>query len=171
MSRELLLLRHAKSAWNTDAATDFDRPLSGRGRKAAKRMGRWAAAHGLAPDCVISSPALRARSTAKRFCAALEADVAELRWEPRLYEATVAALLDVAAEAPVVRRVMLVGHNPGLEDFVLHLAATPPAMSPGGKLMPTASLACIELPDDWTSLRPGAGIVRAIVRPRELRSE
>jgi phosphohistidine phosphatase len=73
MSRELLVLRHAKSAWDTDAPSDFARPLSKRGRKAAPRVGRWLRAHRLQPDLVVASTALRVRQTVHRLLPELEA--------------------------------------------------------------------------------------------------
>ena len=63
MPRELLILRHAKSAWDTNAPSDFERPLAKRGRRAAPRVGRWLEEQGLIPDHVVSSPAERAKQT------------------------------------------------------------------------------------------------------------
>jgi phosphohistidine phosphatase len=72
MSRELLLLRHAKSDWETGALDDFDRPLAKRGRKEAPGVGEWLLREGLVPDLVISSPAERAKETASLVCDAMD---------------------------------------------------------------------------------------------------
>ena len=78
MSRELLILRHAKSAWDTPAETDFDRPLNGRGKRDAPRIGAWLMAQALLPDHVIASPARRARQTTRRVCKELGLDASKV---------------------------------------------------------------------------------------------
>ena len=115
MTHELLVLRHAKSAWDTGARTDFERPLSKRGLRDAPRMGRFLADEGLVPDHVVSSPAERARQTVIAVCAELGFDDGAIRWDERVYHATTGALMDVLAESPPgARRVLIAGHNPGL---------------------------------------------------------
>ncbi len=119
MKRELLVLRHAKSAWDTGARTDFERPLSGRGRRDAPRMGRFLAERGLVPDHVVSSPAERARQTVLAVCAELGLGEDAVRWDERIYHASTGALMDVLAESPAgAHRVLIAGHNPGLEMLV-----------------------------------------------------
>lgn len=167
MTRELLLLRHAKSAWDTDAATDFDRPLTQRGRQAAPQMGHWMHHRGLRPDHVVSSPAKRALQTAEKICVELQVDQGAIHWEPRIYEANVHTLLKVLAECPAkARRVLLVGHNPGLETLLLYLCPDTP-LPDDAKLLPTATLAHIELPDDWSELTVDSGRLLEIQRPRQ----
>jgi len=167
--RELLLLRHAKSAWDTGARSDFDRPLKKRGRRDAPRMGRWLAERGWRPDLVVSSPAERARRTTLAVLEELDLDEDAVRWEPRLYGADLAALLELLAEIPAdVSRALLVGHNPGLEDLLVRLCGNS-LVNPGdGKLLPTCALARLDMPPDWGGLRPGAGRVLALLRPREV---
>ena len=87
MSLELLILRHAKSAWDTDAASDFDRPLSKRGRKAAPRVGRYLMQQGLIPDFVISSPATRAEQTVIAVCGQMNIGPDDIIWDERVYGA------------------------------------------------------------------------------------
>lgn len=155
---ELLLLRHAKSARDTDAARDFDRPLAPRGRRDARRMGDWLREQALTPDLVVSSPARRARQTARRALRALSLDPEAIRWDERIYEATPETLLEVLAEAPAdCERLLLVGHNPGLEELVEQLCGAPIETPPGAKPFPSGALA-------W--FRQGA-LVR-LVRPRSL---
>jgi phosphohistidine phosphatase SixA len=85
MSRELLILRHAKSAWNTDAASDFERPLAKRGKKAAPRVGRFLLQQGLVPDFVVSSPAMRARQTVIAVCGQMDINPDQISWDDRIY--------------------------------------------------------------------------------------
>ena len=171
-SRELLILRHAKSAWDTPAATDFDRPLNGRGKRDAPRMGTWLHDQGLAPDHVVASPARRARQTARRVCKAIGFDPDGIDWQPRIYLAGVPTLLDVLADCPEgARRVLLVGHNPGLEELLEYLGGAALEPPPGGNRLPTATVARLKLPDDWGRLGSGSGRLLAWVRPRDLAAE
>jgi phosphohistidine phosphatase len=168
--RELLVLRHGKSDWNSDAKRDFDRPLAKRGRKDADRMGAWLRKRGLRPDLVVSSPAKRAKQTTLRILEALELDEAVVKWEPRVYEAGRKSLLAVLAELPrSARRVLLVGHNPALEDLVHHLAAEEIPTPKNGKFLPTAALAHFVLPQDWGRLERGKGDLVSLVRPKDLK--
>ena len=171
MPRELLLLRHAKSAWGTDAPTDFERPLAARGRRDAPRMGLWMRENDLGPDHVVSSPAKRAQETVHLVLAELGLDGESAVTADEIYDAAVSDLLDVLADCPAERRrVLLVGHNPGLEDLVEHLAGRVDAPA-GGKVFPTAALAHLAMPDDWTRLSRGCAELKALIRPRALRTE
>lgn len=168
--RQLWLLRHAKSAWNTDAPTDFDRPLNDRGKRDAPRMGRWMARQGLVPDQVLASPARRAKQTVKRVYRELGVPIEQVVWDQRIYEADVPTLLEVLAEIPdPVRRVLLVGHNPGLSDLLEWMAG--PAPEAGVKLLPTAALARLELACGWRDLASGKARLIEIVRPKSLPPE
>jgi phosphohistidine phosphatase len=168
--RELLVLRHAKSAWDSDAPSDYERPLSGRGVRDAPRLGRWLAEHGLVPDAVLCSPARRARETGRAACEAAGVEGAPIVFDDRIYGATVGELVRVLGDArPAARRVLLVGHNPGFEELVRWLAAEPVPVPANGKLMPTCALAWFALPEDWEHLEPGQGVLRSIIRPKELR--
>lgn len=164
-----MLLRHAKSDWDSAAGGDFARPLAKRGRVTAKRMGAWMRQHDIAPDYLISSPAVRARETVSRLCDALRIDAAQVRYEDRLYLADVDALLSILRGCPQeAESVMLVGHNPGLEDLLTYLCGEDVPSAAAGKLLPTAALARITLPDDWRSLQRNSGRIIAVTRPKEL---
>ena len=152
---DLLIMRHAKSSRESDAATDFDRPLSARGERDAPRMGRWILEQGLVLDRILSSPARRARQTARRVAEAAGFDRAEVEFDDRLYGAGLAVLLELLGEIDG-GRVLLVCHNPGLEMLVDRLAGGR-APRDGGKFFPTAALA---------HFRDG-GLV-SIERPRSL---
>ena len=168
MSRQLLILRHAKSTWNTQTTTDFARPLNKRGEHDAPRVGRWLRQQGLIPDYVVSSPAERARQTAVKACQALGIAAECLQWDPRIYDATLEQLLAVLADCPeIARTVLLVGHNPGLELLLRYLCRSVPAPV-DGKLLPTATVAQLKMPADWHQLNSGTARLISIVRPASL---
>lgn len=167
MSRELQLLRHAKSDWETGALSDFDRPLAKRGLKEAPGIGAWLLEEGLVPDLVVSSPALRAKETALLVCAAMDYHKKHILWHEGLYAAEVSALLDALASCRTKPRVvMLIGHNPGMEELMRYLLGDAVETPPDGKLLPTATLARLELPKDWRKLKTGSAKLLEVRRPR-----
>lgn len=168
MSRRLWLLRHAKSAWDTGTPDDFDRPLAKRGHKDAPRMGRWLAGRGGRPDYVVSSPARRARETTLAVCEPLGVRKKSIYWDTRIYEAELEDLLAVLADCPAITTTLLVGHNPGLDELLLHLAGEAARPNAKGKLMTTAAAASLVMPDDWGELAPGCARLEWLQRPREL---
>ena len=121
--KTLLVLRHGKSDWST-GLEDFHRPLVSRGRLGSRKMGGWIRHQDLLPDTVLSSPAERARMTTVHACKAMGVSLDSVRWDERLYATSVEEHLAVLADCPTTARlVMLVGHNPGLEELVEYLAA------------------------------------------------
>lgn len=167
--RELLVLRHAKSAWDTDAPTDFERPLAKRGRKACPRIAAWMRENDAVPDLVISSPATRAEETARRVLEAAGGDPETVVYDEAIYGGGIAELLEILAGVPpTFRRVMVVGHNPGFEMFVDWLARDEIEVPAGKKLFPTAALARFGMPDDWREISGGAGRLLNLVRARDL---
>jgi phosphohistidine phosphatase len=168
MSRELMLLRHGKSDWS-EQLEDFDRPLKDRGKRGAQRMGVWLTQQALLPDHVVSSPAQRAITTAQKAVKAMGLDAARIVPERRVYAARVEDLLQVLAEIPAkAKRVLMVGHNPGLEELMEYLEGRHIPLPSDGKLLPTATLAIIELPDDWHDLKAGDGQLTGITRSSSL---
>jgi phosphohistidine phosphatase len=166
---ELLILRHAKSDWNDETLTDFERPLSKRGKKDAPRIGSWLYREGLLPNLIISSPAQRARATTLKVCKGLEYKKKQILWEPTLYEASLNDLLDVLSRCPETAPiVLLVGHNPGLECLLRHLTANEIDEPIDGNLLPTATLARLELTTDWKNLKYGCATLLSIIRPKQL---
>ena len=132
-------------------------------------MGKWLSREGLVPDHVASSPALRARQTTLGVCKELRIDEGQIVWDPRIYGGGVQGLLAVLADSPEkAARVMLVGHNPSLEDLVMYLSGDGVEEPEDGKLLPTATVACLAMPDDWDRLEAGSGQVVSITRPRGL---
>ena len=169
MRRQLLIMRHAKSAWETDARSDFERPLARRGRKDAPRVGAWLHRSRLAPDHFISSPAQRARETTLLVCKALGIAKDRVVWDGRLYPGGLSGLLAVLAGCPdKAARVMIVGHNPGLETLVRYLGGDTVGEPADGKLLPTAAVACLDMPKNWNNLVERSGRLIAITRPRSL---
>lgn len=168
-ARELFVLRHGKSEWDSDAPTDFERPLAKRGKRDCRTMSAWCAQQGLLPDVILSSPAERAADTARRFGRGLGLDEDDIAFDERLYLAGLDTLLEVLGGLDGdFRQVVVVGHNPGLDDLVRHLHGRTPPLSRSGKLMTTAAVAWFRMPDDWHGLRRGAGELVELVRPKEL---
>jgi phosphohistidine phosphatase len=168
MSRELLILRHGKSDWSTDT-DDYNRPLKKRGKRGAQLIAAWLSDQALIPDHIVSSPAARAIDTARRVARGLDMESGDIHTDERIYEASLDELLEVLADcSPDAGRVLVVGHNPGLEDLLLHLVPTPPMLPEDGKLLPTAALACLTMPDEWKSLKPGSARLLHLIRPASL---
>lgn len=172
MRRELWLLRHAKSAWDSDARTDFDRPLAKRGEKDAPRLGAWMAERGLVPDRVVTSPARRAEETLALLLEGMERepDDLEVVREPGLYDARVSDLLAVVhAQPEAAQRVLLVGHNPGFEELLQWLSAERDLpRTAAGKLMTTCTLARLGIREPWAEVRMGRAAFLGLVRAAEL---
>ncbi|MGV1008378.1 MAG: SixA phosphatase family protein [Dermatophilaceae bacterium] len=155
--RTLILLRHAKSDWS-GGQPDLRRPLAARGRRQAPEAGRWLAAHVERIDLAVVSPARRASSTWE--LAAAELDVPPpTRTDERVYAASDRELLTVVRQLPSeAATVVLVGHNPGLEDLldVLTGEAVP---------MPTSALAVLTLGGPWSAAGQASATLRASGRP------
>jgi len=161
---ELLILRHGKSDWST-GDTDFDRPLKDRGKRSAQKIGNWLAEQNLQPDIIISSPAERANTTAEKACKSMGHDTSIIQTNESIYEASLNDLLAVLSEIPdTVKRVMLVGHNPGLEDLLVYLAKEV-TLPDDGKILPTATLAYLKVTQPWHRLKAGKAILYSVTRP------
>ena len=170
--KTLTLLRHAKSGWNDLIARDFDRPLNGRGRRAARTVGREMRAQGLAFDAVLASPAVRVVETIADIVSGYGAAI-EPVYEPRIYLASAAALLDLIHEADeAASRLLIIGHNPGLENLALLLTREGGRRGDLQDKYPTATLAEIALPaDHWPEVSEGSGTLTRFIRPRDLDPE
>ena len=168
--KRLTLLRHAKSSWDDTVPRDFDRPVNGRGRRAAARIGDWLADSDLKFDRVIASPAVRVQQTL-----AAVADAARVKLkphpEPRIYLASAATLLDVIHDiSDACDSVLLVGHNPGLEDLLLLLVPSGGTLRDAAETKyPTATIAVLELDiTRWADADDGCARLTDFVRPRDL---
>jgi phosphohistidine phosphatase len=169
MPRELFLLRHAKSAW-PEGVADYNRPLKKRGKKAALLMGEWLLSQDLSPDSIVSSPAERARETAEKLCKGLQIKKHGLLYfDDRIYEASIESLKSVLADCPSFKqRVLIVGHNPGLDNLLIDLVAESLIPDDDDKILGTANLARISLPDDWNQLDKGCGQLISITKPKDI---
>lgn len=160
--KTLYLLRHAKSSWTDASLQDFERPLNDRGKEAAPLVGQYIREQKLRVDLLLSSPATRARQTAAlvKESAGLNA---ELLYDERIYEADAVTLLEVVTQAgESAEALMLVGHNPGLEQLLKLLTGEE-------RRMQTAALACVALDaEKWGKVRAGAGRLEWLVRSKAL---
>jgi len=165
----LMLLRHAKAA-SPAGVPDLDRPLAPRGREAAPRMGAYLADEQLLPDLVLVSPARRTRETWDLVGAKLGATSVE--FEPRLYEASASRVLAVVREtADTVRGLLMIGHNPGLEDLAKLLVGHGDryAYARLTQKFPTSGLAVIDFAvDGWSDIAPRAGRLDRFITPKSL---
>lgn len=158
--KTLLLMRHAKSDWTADYSNDHDRPLNQRGVVSARKMGEVLAARDLAPDLVISSTAVRARTTAE-LAAEAGSWRTSITLDPVLYGTSSREVIDVAAAAPNVERLMLVGHQPTWSATVHDLTGEYVDMK-------TAAVAVISAPiDEWIQLFRGTSDLVEVLYPRD----
>ena len=170
MSRQLLILRHGKSDPVAEAAADFERPLAKRGFRDAPRIGHWMKKHDLTPDLILSSPALRARQTVEAVADELGVGRDQIRFDDRLYLASCDTLKQVLQESTEnIHRILIVGHNPGLEELLESLADEPPPRNKKGKLLTTAALGVLETDLTWQAMPGGQSRLRRIVYPRDLK--
>ena len=160
--KTIFLLRHAKSSWKDQSLPDFERPLNRRGWRAAETIGRYLKTREIVPDLVLSSTAVRARETAEIVVKTAKWRT-EVRYDERIYEAGAIRLLEIVSQIENDRgKVLVVGHNPGLEEFLQLLS---------GKIepMPTGGLAKLVLKTSkWVAVLDKKASLEWLIRPREL---
>lgn len=168
--RRLILLRHAKSD-RPEGVDDHERPLAKRGRRTSPLMGIYMAGKGLMPDLAIVSTARRARETWKLVRPAFEHDISR-RKEPRIYDASAKSILDVVhATASDVKVLLLVGHNPGLQDLALKLIGkgSPSDLPRLRRKFPTAGLVVIDFDvKRWRDVSEGLGQLERFETPKSI---
>ena len=170
MSRELWLLRHGK-AERTLTMEDFDRPLKKRGKRAVEGIGEGLHQQHLFPDWIVSSPAKRAIATANIVHKAIAMKGLVVTQDKRLYQEGFERLKAVLAECPSdAGQVLLVGHNPELEDLLIYLVGAA-HLPDTDKLLPTAALARLIMPDDWSHLDAGSAKLLSITYAKSLPEE
>jgi pyridoxamine 5'-phosphate oxidase len=165
--KRLYLLRHAKSSWDEPSLSDRDRPLAPRGRRAVADMAEHLRAASVRPGLVLCSPARRTLETLDAIRPVL--GDARIEVDERLYAAEAEDLLDrIRAGAGEVTSIMVIAHNPGIQDLGLALAG-------GGEALPrlrgkfaTGALATLTFESAWAELRPGAATLESFVAPRDL---
>lgn len=170
--RELLLFRHAKALRDLPEARDHERDLAPRGERAARQMGELLVEHGVVPDLILCSTARRTVRTVE-LAAKAWASQPSVRFLKPLYLAAPSRLLEtVQRQSASVGRLMVVGHNPGLQQLALGLVAKDDAVAASGRLaqkFPTAALALVAFDvEDWGSVQPASGRLVALWKPRDL---
>lgn len=163
MARELIILRHGKAA-NDEPVSDYNRALKNRGKRDAQRMGVWLWQNELRPDCILSSPAQRAITTAQKCCKSMGFSDRDIIRDRRIYNAQLDTLLTVLGDVPdTCNRVMLVGHNPGLEDLLSYLTANIQHIT-----LAPADMAYLSIPGSWHELTAGCATLKQQMKAREL---
>ena len=157
--RELILLRHAHAEPPAPGQDDLDRPPSLQGQAEAEAAGRWLKEHGYLPDRVLVSPARRTRETCETVMASL--GYSECRQEDRIYDATPGRLIQVADDNADVSRLLMIGHNPGFEQFAALLSS---GQSGDFRGMPAGGVAVLTLADE-AALEPGVARIAAFWWP------
>lgn len=162
MAKQLIVVRHGKSDQGVYGMSDFDRTLNHRGNKNAHEMAERMIHKGIVPELVVSSPALRALSTAKHFADVLGLPHQRIQLEPTVYEANTTALVKVISRFDNdYSRIALFGHNPGLTELLNYLA--------DAKIynLPTAGVAVIDFPfDDWMMVSQHTGTLLLFDSPK-----
>jgi phosphohistidine phosphatase len=165
--KRIHLLRHAKSSWEDPSLPDHDRPLAPRGRRAAEALARHLRSEAVAPEAVLCSSARRARQTLEPLMEVLGG--AEVLVEDALYAAEAEELLERLRRVPDrVESVMIVAHNPGLQDLAIELVSWGPDLGRVREKFPTGGLATIGFAGAWRELAPGRGTLVSFVTPRDL---
>ena len=163
-------MRHAKSSWDDSELADHDRPLAPRGRKAAGRIAKHLKKSRLEPSVVLCTSALRARQTLELIRPALPPETA-IKIEPKLYGATSKELLTrIRRLSATAGSVLIVGHNPAIQDLALELAAGSNKEAAIRKKFPTAALVVLDAAiDEWRQLAPGETLLVDFVTPKTLK--
>lgn len=173
--KTLAIFRHAKSDWNDARLRDFDRPLNRRGRKGAEKMGAYIREQGLRFDRVLASPAVRVTQTIE-ISGQAAGGTPPVTWDRRLYLASSDVLQDVLREQDGnPASIILVGHNPGLEDLILDLVpddGASPMRDVVEEKFPTAALALLQLKiGNWSDISDNCASISLLTRPRDLDPE
>jgi phosphohistidine phosphatase len=164
----LYLLRHAKSSWADRTLSDHERPLAPRGRRDAKLIAKHLLRLGDEPELVLCSSAARTRETFDLVRPAL--GKATVTIEDGLYGARSDELLArIRAVPDAVASVMLIGHNPGLQELAVLLASAGDELERLEAKFPTAALATLALAKTWSRVAPGDATLTAYVVPKQLR--
>lgn len=170
--KTLGIFRHAKSDWNDARLRDFDRPLNKRGRAGAAIMGKHIREHAVGWKRILASPAVRVTQTIE-LAGEAAGETPPITWDRRIYLANSATLMDVLREQDDnPRSILLVGHNPGLEDLIFDLVpddGSSPQRDVVEDKFPTAAYAVVQLEiETWAELAENCGRLVHLVRPRDL---
>ena len=165
--KHLFLLRHAKSSWDDPGLDDHNRPLAPRGRRASALIAEHLREARIGPVLVLCSSARRTRETLERVLPVL--DPVEVRIEPELYGASSEDLLLRLRRVPhEVEAVMMVGHQPAIQELALHLAGEGSQLERMRAKFPTAALATLTFAGGWSELGHRSAELTAYVKPKQL---
>ena len=167
MSSYLYIMRHAKSDWSGTQTSDFERPINGRGRKNAMRVGEWMSDNNYIPQRIISSPATRAKETIELVVAQItKFSLENLAYEDELYLAGFTQLIEfINTYKDKVQSLMLVGHNPGIENLVNYLCSQ---SGDPETAVTTANLFIFEYADHYFNPAADSCTLIEAIKPREL---
>jgi phosphohistidine phosphatase len=165
----VILLRHGKSSWSDRTLADLDRPLAPRGKRASRRIAKYMRRKRISPALILCSPSLRTRQTLEAIEPSLDQGCS-VEVVPELYAASERELLERLQAGPdSVRSVMLIGHNPGLQQLALVLASRGADLPKLGDKFPTGALATLAVDSEsWAALKPGDAELVDYVVPRDL---
>ncbi len=165
---ELYILRHCKSDWDGSFSQDSDRVLSERGLSDAAKLGAWMKQQGYQPGYILCSTAVRAQQTIQIVCQQLGIADSDIHYKSELYLAGLNRLLTTVTDnRDKPGPLLLVGHNPGMDELVTYLASSEVPLTNQGKLMTTGCLARFKLPDQNQGLQNQAELL-SITRPSEI---
>lgn len=160
--KKLTLIRHAKSDWSDIGLQDFDRPLNKRGKKAAPMMAARMRDERNQPQLIISSPAKRARKTARLMADELNHPKEKIHFNEDIYDAWVDTLIDLIRDLPNEKHIALIGHNPGMSELGQWLCADAP------EWLPTCAVLSLDLDiDSWRKAEEGCGRIRSYDYPKK----
>ncbi len=168
MAKHLLIMRHGKSDWSNNEE-DFDRPLNNRGRKNVATIAQRLVSLDIIPDRVVSSAAVRTKQTTEIVLDNIQSKQTNTQYLEQLYLADMYKVLEVIDQnlQQTSRNLMIIAHNPGLDNIVSYLSSEPPPRNITGKLMTTAALAIFEL-DETSSIKGNQLSLKYMLRPKEL---
>jgi phosphohistidine phosphatase len=167
---QLAILRHAKSSWDHPGADDFDRPLNARGEAAAPVMGAKLASLGFSPDLILCSPARRTRQTFEHIKAKFTNPDWHVKFDDTMYLANASDLADIVRNrGGEARKLLLIGHNPGVHALATMLTGSGDASSLAtmAEKFPTAALAVLSFDSaQWRDIKPGTGRLETFTTPK-----
>ena len=165
---ELMLMRHAKSDWNTHTS-DVDRPLNNRGVRDALRMGEHLNKINLVPDRMVISGAQRTQETAELLLKNILVPEENIIVDSELYLADRETLIEVIESyIDKNKRLLVLAHNPGMDDVVSYLSSEKPSLSESGKLMTTCAVAWFHVDSTDALNKPGQASLKKLIRPKEI---
>jgi len=170
--KTIYLARHAKSSWNSGAVNDFERPLSNRGEADAARIGEELYRLNWKPEKIIASPAIRAKQTCVSLCDQLDFPIINVQWNTDIYAAYMVTLLHILTSLPeTTNSIMLIGHNPAIEELLIHLCGDETLQNQtqnNGKLFTTGNVAKISVTVPWQQVVMSEAKLERLLRPKEL---